>query len=92
MCVCAFQLENMVGGLQQYQQRVTQHLVPCVGQFIVALNDDAQWKTVNYQILLRSRHAHSQVRTHTNTGEQSGCTIYCKVIFIAMSTCVLDVS
>lgn len=56
------QLENMVGGLQQYQQRVTQHLVPCVGQFIVALNDDAQWKNVNYQILLRSRHAHSQVR------------------------------
>lgn len=44
---------------------VTQHLLPCVGQFIVALNDDTQWKNVNYQILLRSRHAHSQVHTHT---------------------------
>lgn len=54
----------MVGGLQEYQQRVAQHLLPCVGQFIVALNDDAQWKNVNYQILLRSRHAHSQVHTH----------------------------
>lgn len=74
VCVCVrvfaralLQLENMVGGLQQYQYRVTQHLVPCVGQFIVALNDDAQWKNVNYQILLRSRHAHSQVLAHAHT-------------------------
>ncbi|XP_074520190.1 HEAT repeat-containing protein 1 [Halichoeres trimaculatus] len=56
------QLENMVGGDQVYQQRVTQHLVPCVGQFSVALEDDALWKTLNYQILLKTRHTNSKVR------------------------------
>lgn len=56
------QLENMLGGDQVYQQRVIQHLVPCVGQFSVALADDTQWKTLNYQILLKTRHADSKVR------------------------------
>uniref|UniRef100_A0A8C9X9E9 HEAT repeat-containing protein 1 n=1 Tax=Sander lucioperca TaxID=283035 RepID=A0A8C9X9E9_SANLU len=56
------QLENSVGGQQAYEQRVTQHLVPCVGQFSVALADDALWKTLNYQILLKTRHADSKVR------------------------------
>nr|XP_033467663.1 HEAT repeat-containing protein 1 isoform X1 [Epinephelus lanceolatus] len=56
------QLENTVGGEQVYQQRVTQHLVPCVGQFSVAMADDSQWKTLNYQILLKTRHPDSKVR------------------------------
>lgn len=56
------QLENMVGGEQEYQQRVTHHLLPCVGQFSVALADNSQWKTLNYQILLRTRHPDSKVR------------------------------
>ncbi|XP_041818040.1 HEAT repeat-containing protein 1 isoform X2 [Chelmon rostratus] len=56
------QLENTQGGDQVYQQRVTQHLVPCVGQFSVALADDTQWKTLNYQILLKTRHTDSKVR------------------------------
>ncbi|XP_073345886.1 HEAT repeat-containing protein 1 isoform X2 [Pagrus major] len=56
------QLENALGGDQVYQQRVTQHLVPCVGQFCVALADDTQWKTLNYQILLKTRHTDSKVR------------------------------
>ncbi|XP_044034092.1 HEAT repeat-containing protein 1 isoform X1 [Siniperca chuatsi] len=56
------QLENTLGGDQVYQQRVTQHLVPCVGQFSVALADDTQWKTLNYQILLKTRHSDSKVR------------------------------
>ncbi|XP_068615018.1 HEAT repeat-containing protein 1, partial [Brachionichthys hirsutus] len=56
------QLENVQGGEQEYQQRVTQHLLPCVGQFAVALADDAQWRSLNYQILLRSRHTHAKVR------------------------------
>ncbi|XP_030256863.1 HEAT repeat-containing protein 1-like [Sparus aurata] len=59
LCV---QLENTLGGDQRYQQRVTQHLVPCVGQFCVALADDTQWKTLNYQILLKTRHTDSKVR------------------------------
>ncbi|XP_062234895.1 HEAT repeat-containing protein 1 isoform X2 [Platichthys flesus] len=56
------QLENTVGGQQQYQQMMTQHLVPCVGHFSVALADDAQWKTLNYQILLKTRHSDAKVR------------------------------
>ncbi|KAI3365131.1 hypothetical protein L3Q82_010114, partial [Scortum barcoo] len=56
------QLENTLGGDQVYQQRVTQHLVPCVGQFSVALADDTQWKTLNYQILLKTRHTNAKVR------------------------------
>uniref|UniRef100_A0A3B1JY24 HEAT repeat-containing protein 1 n=1 Tax=Astyanax mexicanus TaxID=7994 RepID=A0A3B1JY24_ASTMX len=47
------QVENMLGGEQVYQTRVKQHLVPCVGQFSVAMGDDSQWKVLNYQILLR---------------------------------------
>ncbi|XP_028989805.1 HEAT repeat-containing protein 1 [Betta splendens] len=56
------QLENMLGGEQKYQQRVSQHLVPCMGQFSVALADDAQWKTLNYQVLLKTRHSSAKVR------------------------------
>ncbi|KAF0025957.1 hypothetical protein F2P81_022838 [Scophthalmus maximus] len=51
------QLENTWGAEPLYQQTVTQHLVPCVAQFSVALNDDAQWKTLNYQILMKTRHS-----------------------------------
>ncbi|XP_043958197.1 HEAT repeat-containing protein 1 [Gambusia affinis] len=56
------QLENSLGGTQVYQNRVVQHLAPCVGQFAVALADDSQWKTLNYQILLKTRHSDSKVR------------------------------
>lgn len=59
--MCVFQLENTANGPETYQQRVTQHLIPCVGQFAVALADDTQWKTLNYQILLKSRHADAKV-------------------------------
>ncbi|XP_072230242.1 HEAT repeat-containing protein 1 [Leuresthes tenuis] len=56
------QVENRLGGEQVYQQRVTRHLVPCVGQFSVALADDSQWKILNYQILLKTRHSDAKVR------------------------------
>ncbi|KAG7248107.1 hypothetical protein CRUP_038252 [Coryphaenoides rupestris] len=44
------QLENTLGGEEECQRRVTQHLVPCLGQFSVAMGDDTQWKTLNYQV------------------------------------------
>ncbi|KAM3592420.1 uncharacterized protein V6R79_018312 [Siganus canaliculatus] len=56
------QLENLVGGEEEYQRRVEQHLRPCVAQFSVALADDTQWKTLNYQLLLKTRHRHAKVR------------------------------
>ncbi|XP_055746724.1 HEAT repeat-containing protein 1 isoform X1 [Salvelinus fontinalis] len=56
------QLENTLGGEEVYQARVTKHLVPCVGQFCVAVGDDTLWKTLNYQVLLKTRHSSSKVR------------------------------
>lgn len=63
ICSLFYQLENTMGGGQVYQQRVTQHLVPCVGQFSVALADDSLWKTLNYQVLIKTRHSDAKVRT-----------------------------
>ncbi|KAM9831259.1 HEAT repeat-containing protein 1 [Neosynchiropus ocellatus] len=56
------QLENSVDEVEVHRQMVNSHLVPCVGQFAVSLSDDSHWKTLNYQILLKTRHSHSQVR------------------------------
>uniref|UniRef100_A0A3B4AWU5 HEAT repeat-containing protein 1 n=1 Tax=Periophthalmus magnuspinnatus TaxID=409849 RepID=A0A3B4AWU5_9GOBI len=56
------QLENLQGGEGEYQRRVAQSLVPCLGQFAVALADDSQWKSLNYQVLLKTRHTDHKVR------------------------------
>ncbi|XP_032071186.1 HEAT repeat-containing protein 1 [Thamnophis elegans] len=56
------QLENMLGGEERFQERVTVHLIPCIAQFAVAMADDALWKPLNYQILLKMRHASPKVR------------------------------
>ncbi|KAL2099230.1 hypothetical protein ACEWY4_005710 [Coilia grayii] len=56
------QLENMLGGEEVYQDRVAKHLVPCIGQFAVAMGDDSQWKVLNYQVLLKTRHSSPKVR------------------------------
>ncbi|KAL4640133.1 HEAT repeat-containing protein 1 [Arapaima gigas] len=56
------QLENTLGGDGVYHTRVTEHLVPCIAQFSVAVGDDSQWKALNYQILLKTRHSSSKVR------------------------------
>ncbi|KAI7796665.1 HEAT repeat-containing protein 1 [Triplophysa rosa] len=56
------QLENMLGGEEVYKIHITKHLVPCIGQFAVAMGDDSQWKVLNYQILLKTRHGSPKVR------------------------------
>uniref|UniRef100_A0A670XSS2 HEAT repeat-containing protein 1 n=1 Tax=Pseudonaja textilis TaxID=8673 RepID=A0A670XSS2_PSETE len=56
------QLENMLGGEERFQERVSMHLIPCMAQFAVAMADDALWKPLNYQILLKMRHASPKVR------------------------------
>ncbi len=81
------QLENTLGGDQVYQQRVTQHLIPCVGQFSVALADDTQWKTLNYQILLKTRHANAKVRTSTHTFSH-----HCALGVASQATCRLPLT
>lgn len=56
------QIENLLGGDEKYQTRVSQSLVPCIAQFSVAMADDSLWKPLNYQILLKMRHSSSKVR------------------------------
>ncbi|XP_077201538.1 HEAT repeat-containing protein 1 [Paroedura picta] len=56
------QLENMIGGEEKFQERATGHLIPCIAQFAVAMADDSLWKPLNYQILLKMRHASPKVR------------------------------
>ncbi|NXO05043.1 HEAT1 protein, partial [Rhinopomastus cyanomelas] len=56
------QLENMIGGDQKFQERVTAHLIPCIAQFSVAMADDSLWKPLNYHILLKMRHTSPKVR------------------------------
>ncbi|NXI50733.1 HEAT1 protein, partial [Chloroceryle aenea] len=56
------QLENMLGGDEKFQERVTEHLIPCLAQFSVAMADDSLWKPLNYHILLKMRHTSPKVR------------------------------
>lgn len=56
------QLENTLGGEEAYQARISKHLVPCIGCFAVAMGDDSQWKPLNYQVLLKTRHSSPKVR------------------------------
>ncbi|KAM8947887.1 HEAT repeat-containing protein 1 isoform 2-T2 [Pelodytes ibericus] len=56
------QLENLLGGDDKFQTRVSSCLVPCIAQFSVAMADDSLWKPLNYQILLKMRHSSSKVR------------------------------
>ncbi len=58
LCV---KLENMLGGDEIYKTHITKHLVPCIAQFAVAMGDDSQWKVLNYQILLKTRHSSPKV-------------------------------
>ncbi|ESP03635.1 hypothetical protein LOTGIDRAFT_224297 [Lottia gigantea] len=45
-----------------YKNRVTNHLVPCIGNLVLAAHDDSLWKKLNYQILLKTRHSDALVR------------------------------
>lgn len=56
------QLENTLGGLSQLQERSKNILVPCIVNFAVATANDALWKQMNYQILLKMRHTSPQIR------------------------------
>lgn len=58
------QLENVLGGDEKFQERVTAHLIPCIAQFSVATADDSLWKPLNYQILLKTRHTSPKVGSY----------------------------
>jgi len=56
------QIENPLGGEAEFKERLSSHLAPCLAQFAVAAGNDAQWKPLNYQVLLKTRHSSAQVR------------------------------
>ncbi|OWF38112.1 HEAT repeat-containing protein 1-like [Mizuhopecten yessoensis] len=56
------QLDNIGRSENLYRKRVDHHLVPCLVQMAVAIQDDSLWKTLNYQILLKTRHEEPKVR------------------------------
>ena len=62
MCHIHFQVDNFVGGEAAYEERIMSCLVPCLSEFARASRDDASWKTLNYQILLKTRHVSPKVR------------------------------
>ncbi|KAI8486292.1 HEAT repeat-containing protein 1 [Branchiostoma belcheri] len=56
------QIENLQGGEEVFTARVEDHVVPCIAQFAVAVGDDASWKPLHYQIMLKTRHDSPKVR------------------------------
>ncbi|XP_046399312.1 HEAT repeat-containing protein 1 [Ischnura elegans] len=56
------QLENLVGGIDLFQERCSVHVVPTLVKLAVSAADDSLWKQLNYQILLKTRHSNSKVR------------------------------
>ena len=46
----------MIGGESAYEERVTSHVMPCISQLALAVHDDSCWKSLNYQVLLKTRH------------------------------------
>ena len=57
------QIENRLGGEAEFKERLSSHLAPCLAQFAVAAGSDAQWKPLNYQVLLKTRHSSAMVRS-----------------------------
>ena len=62
VCVCAPQVSNMVGGAEQYSSRVEHQLSPCLAQLAVAAGKETLWKSLNQQLLLKTKHKSSQAR------------------------------
>ncbi|XP_018577691.1 HEAT repeat-containing protein 1 [Anoplophora glabripennis] len=56
------QLENTLGGVENLLKRNEELVTPCLIHFALATADDALWKQMNYQILLKMRHNVSKVR------------------------------
>ncbi|CAG9854683.1 unnamed protein product [Phyllotreta striolata] len=59
------QIENVLGGEEELMRRNRSLVVPCLIHFSVATSDDALWKQVNYQILLKMRHDSPGIRLAT---------------------------
>jgi U3 small nucleolar RNA-associated protein 10 len=47
---------------KSYEHRMNAYLVPCLGQLAVTLSNDALWKPLNYQVMLKTREQDKRVR------------------------------
>jgi U3 small nucleolar RNA-associated protein 10 len=56
------QIDNTSGGPERYRHRMDTYLIPCLGQLAATVADDKLWKTLNYQVLLRTRSGEATVR------------------------------
>ncbi|KAG5894567.1 hypothetical protein JTB14_021549 [Gonioctena quinquepunctata] len=56
------QLENTLGGVEVLVERNSRIITPCLVHFVLATADDALWKQMNYQILLKMRHNSPKIR------------------------------
>ncbi|XP_013080450.2 HEAT repeat-containing protein 1-like [Biomphalaria glabrata] len=56
------QLENTLGKPSVCEDRILNHVVPCIASLAAAAHDDSLWKDLNYQILLKTRHENFKVR------------------------------
>ncbi|XP_076648122.1 HEAT repeat containing 1 homolog l(2)k09022 [Halictus rubicundus] len=57
------QLENTMGGREEYEKRASELVVPCIAAFANAIADDSLHKQLVYQTLLKTRHAKPHVRS-----------------------------
>nr|CAI5863815.1 unnamed protein product [Callosobruchus analis] len=56
------QLDNTLGGINELVTRNEKLLTPCIVHFAFATADDALWKQMNYQILLKMRSGDPKIR------------------------------
>ncbi|KAF9969190.1 HEAT repeat-containing protein 1, partial [Actinomortierella ambigua] len=45
-----------------HEERMENYMVPCLGQLAVTVSNDALWKPLNYQVMLKSRSEQREVR------------------------------
>ncbi|KAK5580523.1 hypothetical protein RB653_000543 [Dictyostelium firmibasis] len=73
------QLENQMGTVESYKQRVSRYIAPSITQLAVAINQDLLWKHLNHTVLMKTRSPYSIVRyssmvviqsLHKKMGEQ----------------------
>jgi len=58
----AAQLENYLGGEEEYKRRVECHVIPCLVQFAITVHDDQLWKPLHHAVLRRTRSDNPSVR------------------------------
>ncbi|KAN0041914.1 hypothetical protein ACTFIV_004468 [Dictyostelium citrinum] len=73
------QLDNQMGTVESYKQRVSRYIAPTITQLAVAVNQDLLWKHLNHTVLMKTRSPYSIVRyssmvviqsLHKKMGEQ----------------------